>query len=138
MAYQAQLIHSPGRKSGDAGGGTGDMWIIGYDHPGFSGPRPLPTNYIAQALGPRGEAAQREAPQPGMAKARGFSRAKFAEKPLGEWNRYEIVANGGSLTYTLNGERINEGSGAGAVAGKIGLECENTPIAFRKITVTPL
>jgi hypothetical protein len=67
-----------------------------------------------------------------------FQRAKFAEKPIGEWNSYDITVNGDKLTYRLNGEVVNEVSGAMALSGKIGLECENTPILFRNIRVNTI
>lgn len=142
MTYQAQIIHTPARASGETGGGTGDMWISGYDEPGFKGERPGPP----VRLGPRpaaaaapGQAAPPQrafrGPPPGVAVSRLFVRARFAEKPIGQWNSYDITVNGDRLTYRLNGELVNEGTGAATPAGRIGLECENTPIAFRNIRV---
>jgi hypothetical protein len=141
MAYQAQIIHTPARASGEAGGGTGDAWISGYENPSFTGERP-----VARTTGgaPRaaGDAAPRRprfrAPPPGTFPSRMFRRSKFAEKPIGEWNSYDITVNGDKLTYRLNGEVVNEVSGAMAMSGKIGLECENTPIFFRNIRVNTI
>lgn len=139
MTYQAQIIHTPARSSGEAGGGTGDMWISGYDHPRFKGERPGPPVRLGPRPAAPGQAARPprtfRAPPPGVAVSRMFARAKFAEKPIGQWNSYDITVNGDKLTYRLNGEVINEGTGAAVIPGRIGLECENTPIAFRNIRV---
>ena len=141
MSYQAQLIHTPLRSTGESGGGSGDMWIMGYDHPTFQGVRtpPPPAAAPGRSQGRGGGGGIGRGPmQPGTAASRQFPRAKFAEKPLGQWNSYEVLFNGDKLTYWLNGELINEGSGAAVVPGKIGFECENTPILFRNIRVTPM
>jgi len=123
--YQAQIINTPARSSGESGGGTGDMWIVSYDHPQFSGARENPDQ---MSFGNRARPS-------GTVPPRMYPMLRFAEKPIGEWNVYEIRADGDKLTYTLNGEVVNRGSGAAAVPGKIGLECENTPIMFRDIKV---
>jgi hypothetical protein len=70
--------------------------------------------------------------------SRSYPRSTFAEKPLGEWNAYDITFNGDRITVTLNGQQVNSGTGAGIVPGRVGLECENTPIAFRNIRLTTL
>jgi hypothetical protein len=149
MAYQAQIIHTPARASGEAGGGTGDAWISGYDNPSFTGPRPgavmggMPRGGAPAASSgpPAGVAAgpppgfRFPAPPPGTFASRMFRRARFAERPIGQWNSYDVTVKGDRLTYRLNGEVVNEVSGAMALSGKIGLECENTPIRFRNIRV---
>lgn len=142
MAYQAQIIHTPARSSGENGGGTGDMWISGYENPSFGGER-----LAARGTGMAGPATlpgaapaaappRFRAPPPGVAGSRNYQRAKFAEKPIGEWNSYDISVQGDKLTYRLNGELVNEGHGAMLISGRIGLECENTPIFFRNIRIT--
>lgn len=139
MANQPQVVHTPARASGEAGGGTGDTWISGCDNPSFSGDRPVPPGMGPAGLAPApGSAASTppprlRAPPPGVAGSRNFARAKFVEKPIGEWNIYDISVRADKLTYRLNGDPINEGCGAVAMSGKIGLECENTPIVFRNI-----
>jgi len=42
----------------------------------------------------------------GIAAARRQSRAKGYLKPLGEWNSYEIQAEGRNISVTLNGEKV--------------------------------
>lgn len=142
MAYQAQIIHTPARSSGEEGGGTGDAWLSGYENPSFKGEREIPLRRTLNAVvgAPAGGGAQAappaprfRGPPPGVSTSRMYARAKFAEKPIGEWNSYDITVNGDKLTYRLNGEVVNEVTGAMALSGKIGLECENTPILFRNI-----
>ncbi len=61
-----------------------------------------------------------------------------AEKPLGEWNKYEIVCKGGAITLTVNGVKLNEGTKADLTKGRIALQSEGAPISFRNVVLTPL
>jgi hypothetical protein len=71
--------------------------------------------------------------------ARHFFRTKDkVEKPLGEWNQYEITCKGDMVTLVVNGENVNEGSGAEATKGKILLQSEGAEIHFRNIELQPL
>jgi hypothetical protein len=63
---------------------------------------------------------------------------KVNEKPLGEWNQYEITVNGDRVTLKVNGETLNEGTGAEVVPGYIALQSEGGAIQFRDIRLTPL
>jgi hypothetical protein len=62
-------------------------------------------------------------------------RIKTNEKPIGEWNEYEIVVNGGKITLKVNGEVLNEGTDAEEVAGYIALQSEGAEIHFRNIVL---
>ena len=42
------------------------------------------------------------------------------------------------MLLKVNGEVVNEGTGAEEVAGKIGLQSEGAPIEFRNIRLTPV
>ena len=66
------------------------------------------------------------------------NRIKTNEKPVGEWNAYEITCDGDRVTLTVNGEVLNEGTGAEEWAGKIGLQSEGSEIHFRNIRLIPL
>ena len=55
------------------------------------------------------------------------------EKPLGEWNRYKILLDGGNLTLEVNGLVQNVATGCKVVAGPIGLQSEGAWIEFRKV-----
>lgn len=61
-----------------------------------------------------------------------------AEKPVGEWNQLEIVADGSTLTIFVNGKQVNQMTDVVPGAGMIGLQAEGTAIDFRNIKLTPL
>jgi hypothetical protein len=60
------------------------------------------------------------------------------EKPLGEWNHYHIVLDGGGLTLEVNGVLQNHASWCEEVPGKIALQSEGAVIEFKKVTLTPI
>jgi hypothetical protein len=61
-----------------------------------------------------------------------------AEKPPGEWNRFEIIAAGDTITLFVNGTEVNRITGVQPSAGMIGLQSEGAPIDFRNFSITPL
>jgi hypothetical protein len=65
-------------------------------------------------------------------------RFRSNERPLGAWNDYEIVCDGGHITLTVNGEVVNEGFDAEEVPGKIALESEGAEIHFRDVVLVPI
>jgi len=65
-------------------------------------------------------------------------RTRTNEKPIGEWNEYEITVDGGKVTLKVNGETLNEGINAEEIPGKIALQSEGAEIHFRNIRLTPL
>jgi hypothetical protein len=60
------------------------------------------------------------------------------EKPVGEWNTYDIVCDGGTVQLTVNGLLQNEGTDANPSSGPICLQSEGSPIQFRNIYLEPL
>jgi 3-keto-disaccharide hydrolase len=62
----------------------------------------------------------------------------MVEKPIGQWNRYEITCKGNTVKLVVNGKEVNQGAHAEADKGKILLQSEGTPIEFRHITLTPI
>ena len=60
------------------------------------------------------------------------------EKPLGGWNQYRIVLDGGNLTLTVNGLVQNTATGVEVVPGRIALQSEGAAIEFRNIRIRPL
>jgi hypothetical protein len=68
----------------------------------------------------------------------GLRRIVTAEKPAGEWNRYEITVKGGELKLVINGEMVNQVSGLDVLSGPIGLQSEGAEIHFRDIAITKL
>ena len=69
---------------------------------------------------------------------RNTRRTHTAERPIGEWNEYEIVVDHGTITLFVNGEELNRATNVEEVAGKIGLQSEGSEIHFRRILLTPL
>jgi hypothetical protein len=67
-----------------------------------------------------------------------FRMKDHVEKPIGEWNQYEILCKEGVIKLTVNGEVVNEGRHAEAMRGKILLQSEGAEIFFRDIELTPL
>jgi hypothetical protein len=65
-------------------------------------------------------------------------RTKTNEKPIGEWNQYEITVDGDRVALKVNGEVLNEGTGAEEIPGKIALQSEGSEIHFRNIRLTPI
>ncbi len=60
------------------------------------------------------------------------------EKPLGEWNEYEITVDHGTVTLKVNGLVQNVATECEEVAGKIALQSEGAAIDFRNIELKPL
>jgi hypothetical protein len=61
-----------------------------------------------------------------------------SEKPTGEWNSYDIVCRGNSITVRVNGVLQNEVTGTSVDAGTIGLQAEGAPVEFRNIILDKL
>jgi hypothetical protein len=60
------------------------------------------------------------------------------EKPRGEWNLVEMVADGDTVRYWVNGKLVNEGTGGSPVRGKILFQSEGAELFFRNIELRPL
>lgn len=61
-----------------------------------------------------------------------------SEKPLGDWNQYEITCKGNTITVKVNGVVQNTATDCTVTKGFIGLQSEGAPIDFRNITLQPL
>ena len=60
------------------------------------------------------------------------------EKPAGEWNTFDIVVSGDTITLTVNGTQVNRITGVRPSGGMIAFQTEGTPIDFRNLELTPL
>ena len=60
------------------------------------------------------------------------------EKPVGEWNRLEVIAKGDTLQYFLNGVLVNEGFEAKPSEGKVLLQTEGAEMFVRRFELWPL
>jgi len=63
---------------------------------------------------------------------------KDNEKPTGEWNRLEIIAQKGKCTHIMNGVVVNEGTDASIRSGRILVQSEGAEIYYRKIEIEEL
>jgi hypothetical protein len=60
------------------------------------------------------------------------------ENPTGQWNRLELIANKGKVTYIVNGKVVNEFEDPSQHEGKILVQSEGAEIYYRKIELTEL
>jgi len=60
------------------------------------------------------------------------------EMPTGQWNKIEIIANKGKITYIVNGKLVNEGEDPSEQQGKILIQSEGAEIYYRKIEIAEL
>lgn len=95
-------------------GDVGDIWLI--DH----------TTIIADGMRSMPDSFHR------------IVKKKDAEKPSGEWNRVEVIANHGKITYIVNGIVVNEGEDPSITRGKILVQSEGAEIYYRKIEIAEL
>jgi hypothetical protein len=96
---------------------AGDFWgLIGYE---LSGPAERMKVVEHETFG----------------KLTNVKKAKDAEKPIGEWNSYEIIAAGDTVTLVINGEEVNRATGCDVTSGRICLTSEGHEIHFRNITL---
>lgn len=92
---------------------AGDFWIIGTE------------------LDVENEAARREG-------RRHKNLTDDSEKPLGEWNHFEILCKGNEITVKVNGTLVNHATNCSVTEGAICLQSEGAPIEYRNIRLTPL
>ncbi len=77
-------------------------------------------------------------PDPSRTNGRFTAHSKMAERPVGEWNEYEIICDGEQLTIIVNGETVNVARGAEVAAGFIALQSEGAEIHFRNVRLAPI
>lgn len=75
---------------------------------------------------------------PERTRGRNTKKTKGNEKPIGQWNKYEITCDGGTVTLSVNGEVLNEATDCAEVAGPICLQSEGAEIHFRTVKLIPL
>jgi hypothetical protein len=101
-------------------GDAGDFWGLG----GY------------ELTGPAERTKSLEHPE--LGKLTNVKKTKDLERPAGEWNQYEIVADGDVVTLSVNGQVVNRATGCEVVAGKILLTAEGDEIHFREVRLTPI
>ncbi len=60
------------------------------------------------------------------------------EKPRGEWNVIELIADHDHVKYLVNGKLVNEGEGAKPARGRILIQSEGAEVFFRNVELAPL
>ena len=63
---------------------------------------------------------------------------KSNERPMGEWNNYEIVMNGGELEIYVNRLLQNDATECAEIPGHICLQSEGAKMEFRNIVLIPI
>ncbi len=66
-------------------------------------------------------------------KGRNTKKTHGNEKPLGEWNDYEIVVDGAWVRLSVNGQVLNEAWDCEVIPGHIALQSEGAEIHFRNV-----
>jgi hypothetical protein len=67
-----------------------------------------------------------------------LKRTADLEKPAGQWNEYEIIARGPTVTLRINGQEVNRATGCDTHPGRICLTAEGDAIHFRNVRLQPL
>ena len=128
-------------------GGTGDFIVVGDGTPAFAITSPAAPEkdadcYVYQPGGKpatiNGGRINWFGRDPGWKDAKGFRGPKDAEKPVGEWNTYECIANGNTIKLILNGVTVNECFDVKPSKGRIQIQSEGAEIFFRRFDVEPL
>jgi hypothetical protein len=95
-------------------GDVGDFWMVDSTTIVIDGIRTVPKDY-----------------------ARAKKKAD-GEKPSGEWNHIELIADKGKITYIVNGTIVNNGDHPSVQKGKIIIQSEGAEIYYRKIDIEEL
>ena len=56
-------------------------------------------------------------------------------KPVGEWNKCQIVSRAGRLLVHINGEKSGEVTGCRPASGRIAIQSEGSEVHFRRIMI---
>ena len=95
-------------------GDVGDFWLIDHTTIVTDGKRSVPDSFTRVA------------------------KKKDGERPSGEWNRVEVIANKGKIIYKVNGIVVNEGEDPSVTKGRIIIQSEGAEIYYRKIEIAEL
>lgn len=153
------LLHSVGEEGASCGiwmhsiecqiieGGTGDIIVVGDGTDNFSvtctvADEKQGNSYVFQPGGKKITVNSGRINwlnrDPEWKDALDFRGKKDVEKPVGEWNTLECIADGDKLIFILNGIVVNEATHVKPQKGKIQIQSEAAEIYFRKIELTRL
>jgi hypothetical protein len=128
-------------------GGTGDILVLGDGTDAFQVTAPVAEEKQAGSwlFQPDGRMQSVNAGRtnwwgrdPDWKDEYGFRRARDVEKPAGEWNRFEVIADGATLTLVLNGVAVNKVYDVQPRSGQIQIQIEGAEVFFRRIALEPL
>jgi hypothetical protein len=153
------LIHSTGVDGGASGiwmhsiesniieGGMGDLLVVGDGSDKFA----LTSTVAPKKPGsgnvfkPGGESLTIHegridwfARDPNWKDVKGFRGKNDIEKPVGEWNRMECIAEGDKISIILNGTLVSQAQNVKPSKGRIQIQSEGAEIFYRRIDLTPL
>lgn len=113
-------------------GGTGDFWMTDGGA--------ITSSEGVRVTGPPGDALKIDRKGKGPSSdVKGYrDPVGEVEKPHGEWNQLELVAEGDHVKQFVNGKLVNEGSKAFPSSGKILFQSEGAELYFRGIELFPL
>lgn len=61
-----------------------------------------------------------------------------SEKPIGQWNKFDILCQGDEIKVWVNGDLVNHATDCSVAKGAISLQSEGALIHYRNIQLTPL
>ena len=153
------LIHSKGEDGGYSGiwmrsiecqiieGGTGDFLVVNDVNPNFSLTSPVVPEKPkgANIFQPNGTLTTINRGRinwfgrdPDWKDVKGFRGKNDIEKPAGEWNNMEIIAEGDKVSIYLNGTLVNQAINVKPSFGRIQLQSEGAETFFRRVELTKL
>ncbi len=153
------LLHSVGEDGGSQGiwmhsiecqiieGGTGDFIVVGDGSDQFSitcqvAPEQQDNTYVFQQGGElatiHGDRINWYGRDPNWKDVIGFRGERDVEKPVGEWNTLECVAEEDAISIFLNGILVNQASRVLPHKGRIQIQSEGAEIFFRRVDLLPL
>ena len=98
-------------------GGAGDFWgLDGYE---LTGPAERMRSLEHEEFG----------------KLTNLKKTRDLEKPAGQWNSYEIIAEGDTVTLLINGQQVNKATGCDLDTGRICLTSEGDEIHFKDVVI---
>ena len=65
-------------------------------------------------------------------------KAADAEKPVGEWNLFQVVCAKDTVTIFVNGTEMNTATACSITSGQIGIQSEGGALEIRRVTLEPL
>ncbi len=153
------LLHSTGPDGGYSGiwmysiecqiieGGTGDFLVVGDGSDKYA----LTANVAPKKEGGGNVFQQDGQPltihggridwfgrDPAWKDVKGFVGVRDVEKPLGEWNTIDCIAEGDRISIYVNGTLVNQASRVKPSKGRIQIQSEGAEMYVRKVELTPL